>query len=412
LKFFYVTRDAFPSFRVDITELFSKGIAQNKHHYIDWHSQALEKSASKLKNINSFENVYLGRCLGKGGILTRFLNKLFLIKHAFKIFRIVKSNNYDFVQVRDTVFSALIALIAAKRNRIPFYYWLSFPHAEADIIRAGDSLMLISNTTRLFYFLRGKISFFLLYKVIFPRADFIFVQSDRMLEDIEKYGINRSKMMPVPMGINLDNVLNSNELPMVDARLEGKKVLMYLGTMVRDRRIEFLVEMMPSIIERFPNCVLLLVGDAPSKDVAVIKDKIRVLGLGKYVILTGFVPMSEGWGYIKRSDVCLSPFRPSPILDSTSPTKLIEYMAWGTPVVANKHPEQSKILDESQAGFAVEYDIDAFSEACIKLLSDAEDAKRRGRLGFEYVSKYRAYTILVDKLEKKYKSLLLSYTKN
>ena len=412
MRFLYVTREKHPSFRVDLTQLFSKGMAQGKHHYVEWHTQSLDRSDSSVIQLNDYEKVHLGKYLGEGGIITKILNKFHGFLHELRILTLVKRGDYDFVQVRDKVLAAYIGLIAARRKKIPFYYWLSFPHAEGDVLRASDSSMLISRPMRWFYLIRGKFSCFILYKVVFPRADFVFVQSDRMLEDIEKYGIDRSKMLPIPMGINFEQVENTVLEPIDDDRLLGKKVLMYLGTMVRDRRIEFLVEMMPAIIKKIPNAILLLVGDAPPKDMAFIKDKVKELNLKDSVVFTGFIPMEQGWGYIRASNVCISPFRPSPILDSTSPTKLIEYMAWGRPVVANMHPDQSKVISESGAGFAVDYDVDAFAVACLKLLEDPEAAEEMGKKGVEYVRTHRTYQILTDNLEKQYQYLLSVYTPN
>lgn len=406
MKFFYVTSEPYPTFRVDLTELFSKGIAQNKHCKIDWHMPSLNKSKSLQLELNTYERVFVGRSDDDTGFISTVFNKLYGILHDINIYNLVKKENYDFVQVRDKVFAALIGLVAAKRKRIPFYYWLSFPHAEANVVRASDPEMVVSKPVRWFYFLRGKLSMFILYKIIFPRADYIFVQSDRMLEDVAAQGINRSKMMPVPMGINLDNICELNLKVVDDPRLIGKKVLIYLGTMARDRRIEFLVDMMPQVIEKVPEVLLLMVGDASAKDMAVIRDRVAFLGLQDKVLFTGFIPMKEGWSYIRRADVCLSPFRPSIILDSTSPTKLVEYMAWGRPVVANKHPDQSKVIDGSGAGYAVDYDIDSFANACIQLLLNKDLAEEMGEKGVEYVRRNRSYEILTTILYNKYIELL------
>ncbi len=41
------------------------------------------------------------------------------------------------------------------------------------------------------------------------------------------------------------------------------------------------------------------------------------------------------------------------ILRAASPTKLVEYMAMGKAVVANDHPEQKRVIEESGAGYCV-----------------------------------------------------------
>ena len=179
-----------------------------------------------------------------------------------------------------------------------------------------------------------------------------------------------------------------------------------MGTLVRIRRIDFLIDMLKRVRGKEPRAVLVLVGDAPEQDVQFLRDEARRFGVDEHVIFTGFVRMERAWGYIRQAKVCLSPFRPSPILDSTSPTKVVEYLAWGRPVVANAHPDQSKVLGESGAGFAVAYDPQAFADAVVELLRNPAKAEEMGRRGVEYVRRHRSYAALSWQLEQKYIELL------
>ncbi len=405
MYFLYSTREKYPTFRVDLTELFSKGIVK-KGHAIDWHMQRIEEGEAAVEVVNDNERVFIGSKSASSRLFSKVKNQLLGFFHDIRLFKIIKNNHYDFIQVRDKVFAGLIGRLAAKKSGVPFYYWMSFPYPEADLYRAKDFSTHFSWFMRVFYWFRGKISSFILYKLVLPKADFIFVQSDKMLQDVQKHGISEHKMMPVPMGISLSTLENYTSEPVEEERLLGKKVLIYLGTMVRIRRIDFLLDMLSEILESMPDTVLLLVGDAPSKDMAFLKKRAEQLGILENVIFTGFVPMEKGWSYILRSDVCLSPFRPSPILDSTSPTKVVEYLALGKPVVANTHPDQSKVLQESGAGYAVEYTARAFSEACIKILNDPKLGQAMGENGIKYVRDCRTYEVLSQRLELQYQSLL------
>lgn len=361
---------------------------------------------NRLK-INHYEQVFLSNVSTKKGFFSKVLNKWYSFLHALKIFKMVANNEYDFVQVRDKVFIALIVLIATRRKKIPFYYWLSFPHVEADVIRSYDDhgLPLLK---RAFFYVRGKISGFILYRIVLLNADFVFVQSTKMLEDLTKKGLQPERMMPVPMGVNLDNIRLSSEW-VIPSDLKSKEVLVYLGTMVYERRIDFLLEMLPKVLARFPDVILLLVGDASDKEMNFLKQRALELGIQKSVYFTGFVPMAEAWAYVKNAKIGLSPFKPCLILDSTSPTKLVEYMACSIPVVANTHPDQSEVINKSGAGFAVDYTPEAFSEACITILSDPEKAKSMGEAGVLYVEKNRVYSSLSTKLERKYLQLLETF---
>ncbi len=103
---------------------------------------------------------------------------------------------------------------------------------------------------------------------------------------------------------------------------------------------------------------------------------------------------------VRNATVCVSPFYPTFILNSTSPTKLIEYMALGRPVVANDHPEQRLVLEKSGAGICVSYNEGAFAEAIIELLNNPEKADEMGRKGRLYVKKERTYKVIGDRVEK------------
>ena len=76
------------------------------------------------------------------------------------------------------------------------------------------------------------------------------------------------------------------------------------------------------------------------------------------------------------------------------------------PVVANDHPDQKQIIDESQAGFCVPYNEDAFAWAILKLLKKPERIREIGKQGKEYVLKVRDYRKIADSLEEKYYTLL------
>ena len=77
---------------------------------------------------------------------------------------------------------------------------------------------------------------------------------------------------------------------------------------------------------------------------------------------TDFLPREAAWQRLAEADVCVSPIRPSPTFDVSSPTKILEYMALGKPSVANDQPDQQRVLEESWAGIAVAWAQKAFAE--------------------------------------------------
>ena len=408
IRFLYSTREKHPTFRVDLTELISRGLGR-VGYAIDWHMQSMAASAGKIEQPDTTERVFVGRSFGSGGILVKFMYHFAGVLHDIALYWIVRRGQYDFVQVRDKPFAALVGLVAARHSGARFFYWMSFPYPEADVSRASDPSLGYPKIMRAFYWVRGSLAGWMLYRIVLVRADHVFVQSPQMLADVAERGIARIRMTAVPMGVNLDVILDPELRATDDPRLLGKNPLVYIGTMVRVRRIDFLVDMLGIVRRDEPDATLVLVGDAPDTDMNLLVEVARRQGLTGSVIFTGFVPMERAWGYAKAAKVCFSPFRPDPILNSTSPTKIIEYLALGKPVVANKHPDQSDVLRESGAGYAVDYTPEAFAEATIRLLRDPEKAAEMGRRGLGYVRKCRSYSVLAAQLDEKYRRLLAEF---
>ena len=145
-------------------------------------------------------------------------------------------------------------------------------------------------------------------------------------------------------------------------------------------------------------------GDVPD-DEQLIWSEAERLGIEKSIEITGFLPWKDAWQHVVNADICLSPYYPTPILNSTSPTKLIEYMALEKPVVANDHPDQRLVIEESGAGYCVPWQEDAFAAAICSLLEVPEKAKNMGRKGAKYVREKRSYIYCGSELAKSYTRL-------
>jgi glycosyltransferase involved in cell wall biosynthesis len=118
------------------------------------------------------------------------------------------------------------------------------------------------------------------------------------------------------------------------------------------------------------------------------------------VVFTGQLPRPEALRYVQDADVCVSPFYPTPVLNSASPTKLVEYMAMGKAVVANTHPEQQLLIDQGGCGYCVPYEEDAFAAAIVKLLREPEVARAMGKRGQRYVVEHRSYGVIASDVER------------
>ncbi len=404
MKLLYIVEDRFPPFRADVVELFAKQMPA-RGHKIDWLMQRGPNAINEKSKIEWFGNtVYLTPHSKGKKLINRILNNFLGMLGDLMILPLAILGQYDIIQVRDKFFASLIAWLAARLTGARFVYWMSFPFAESKLYQAQNKLVPHPHLV----WIKGQLIRHLLYKIILPSTDHIFVQSQRMKEDVMAQGISAEKMTPVPMGIRSDQVGSAN-----DARKPNSKnpTLLHLGYIMRLRQSEILVRVLHRVKTRYPGAHLIYVGEGENSDDrhAVENEALR-LGLMSDVTITGFLPMNEAWKLVKQSDICFSILYPVPPLLPASPTKLIEYMAMAKCIIASEHPEQQEVLDASQVGRCVPWDEQAFAEEVFYLLEDPERAKNMSSKGPDWVRVNRTYDVIADFVESEYKKKILEKT--
>jgi glycosyltransferase involved in cell wall biosynthesis len=388
--------DGYPTFRADVSTLFGK--------YLPRHGIASDLIAHPtVTNASQLPQWGGGEAFVCPPVSGRIRKHLTLFRFVASRLLRARKQEYDAIQVRDSVFTALVGLWVARREGIPFYYWMSFPIYESKIERLKAHGWSMGVTRCLGVAVVGYVGRWLLYRHVLRVSDHVFVQSDRMMEDVARHGIPTSKMTPVLMGADLEEMSISRIGPARDERLKGRRAILYLGTLQRTRRIDFLFEVLARVKQRHSGVVLVLAGDSVEPaDLEWLRRRSREIGVADDVVWTGWLPKEEGWRFVRASEVGLSPFRPSFELDSCSPTKAVEYLALGVPTVGNDQPDQARVIRDSGAGHCVPYSVKAFSDAIVHLLENPEIARRMGARGPAYVAAHRSYEIIARELARTY----------
>ena len=341
--------------------------------------------------------VWVGATDTGTSLLHRIRKHCLGIANDFKLIGLVRRGSYDLIEVKDKFLSGIFAAIAVKLYGIRFVYWLSYPLAEDYLYRAADGVAKYP----VLYRIRGGVSKFLLYRLLMPIADHVFVQSEQMRLDVAAEGVPLSKTTAVPMGISVER-FRSVRSGLPRTRIpEGELCFLYLGTLAKVRRLDFMIRVLARVLQELPAAKLYIVGrgDHP-EDEQLLTDEAQRLGVMNSVVFVGQLPQSDALQYVQDADVCISPFFPTPVLNSASPTKLVEYMAMGKAVVANDHPEQRLVLQESRAGLCVPWDEGAFAAAIVTLLKSPETAREMGVRGRDYAIQHRSYARIADVVER------------
>ncbi|MDO6462003.1 glycosyltransferase family 4 protein [Granulosicoccaceae sp. 1_MG-2023] len=397
VKLLIVSSDTWKPFRVDVTVLFGEEIA-GRGHQLDWILQSEDACDKAFETQWGGGTVWVGRTDVRDSLLARIRKHTLGILHDLTLFKRVRQGDYDAVEVKDKFISGIWAVLAKKLYKVRFIYWLSYPFPEDYLYRAGEP----GTRWPLLYRIRGRVFHILLYRFLLPNADHVFVQSEQMKKDVAAQGIDPACMTAVPMGIRVEPDAPA-PAPRVERQLipAGEKVILYLGTLHKVRRMDFVIRVLARVLEQEPGAKLYLIGKGvDDSDEQVLIDEAARLGVSDSLVMVGQLPQAEALKYVREADVCVSPFFPTPILNSTSPTKLVEYMAMSKAVVANDHPEQRLMIEESRAGYCVPYEEQAFADAIVKILRDPQEADAMGLRGYDYVVARRSYRVIADAVEK------------
>ena len=383
MRILFSVAEQHPTHRADVAVLFGKYLPQ-----LGIETDILTIHDPALATPPSWPG---GRALTVPGSTGR------LGKHARKIVCDLRMlwlarKGYNAIQVRDKAFAALVGLLAARLYGIKFYYWMSFPMAEAWVIFARDRGRSVGVLRWLVAWVRGRVMGFILYRIVLPRADHVFVQSKRMKNEVEGRGVASEKVTPVPMGVDPDCF---DTEPSSDSTREAvRPQFVYLGTLNRLRCPDLLIDAISLIIKEEPKAKLLLVGDAEEEaDRNWLRLIIAEKGLADSVQITGWIPANDALRAARNCMAGLSPIPRGELFDCASPTKAVEYLALGLPVIANDQPDQAEVLASVGVDCA-ELTPAAFAKAMLAVLKDPAPFRAQAFVGRNWVLRNRGYNVI------------------
>lgn len=400
IRLLFLTAETYPTFRVDVNVLFGKVLPR-----YGIQSDIVTGKTPGETNTETWGGGETYLCeVSTSSSKKHTQTFLHGIKHLVK----ANTARYQAIQVRDMPLLATFGLIAARLKGMKFFYWMSYPMPEAQILLAQNRGLSEGLMKFIYPWLSGRVGRFLLYRIVLPKADHIFVQSDQMKTDLTRRGIHPQKLTPVPMGVDTETLQSIDIRPADDSRLDGKRVLVYLGILEYARKINILFEALAIVKQQIPNVLLVLVGDTyHDADREWLKTKANEAGVNEQLVWTGWLPMHEGWRYVRTAELGLSPIPRGFLLDCGSPTKVPEYLALAVPVVCNDNPDQAQVIKDSGAGLCVPYTAEDFAGAIIKMLRLEKTERKKMQIqGKDYVNHFRSYQKIGDDVANAYKNLL------
>ena len=214
-----------------------------------------------------------------------------------------------------------------------------------------------------------------------PYADLIVTPSPFNADQlVDEYAYERDRIRVLHNAVALDQFApgpKDGDL-LRQYNLEGRQVILFVGRMAGNKRIDLLVEALPLVQQKVPNAVLMLVGDdrtnaALKRIAANARNQADELGVTDDVIITGRV--GDLPPYYRLADVYATAS-----LHEGFGVPPIEAMASGTPVVASRATAHPWVI--ADAGLLVEPgDAVALADGIVRVMTDDSlcgDLVRRG----------------------------------
>lgn len=303
----------------------------------------------------------------------------------------------DAILVRNDLGNAFAAAREARRRGIPFVYQLSSPDAEFLMRRGRERGGLAGAYLRL----RGRYGL-AARRWVSRRATAVLAISESMRAHlVAEDGLDPRKVFSFPMGVLDEGDANLAQVESLrrDLELPGGRTIVYSGTLDPIRQPEWMLDVFDRVRARLADAVLLVVTLQTDERRRTFEEEARRRGADVRVV--GPVSFRDVSSYLRCADLVLAAYPPMMEHKVSSPTKSVEGLAAGVPVVGSAEVDEHVVmLEASGGGVCVAWDKDQFADAIGSLLEQPERRRQMGEQGRRWVLAHRTYAHLTDYLER------------
>ena len=174
--------------------------------------------------------------------------------------------------------------------------------------------------------------------------DGVIAPSERVKNLLIRYGV-KIPIQIIPTGVDIE-IMNSETNNHLRSELgisPEAPVILTLSRIAAEKKINHILNVMPQVVEEFPNVKLVIAGDGP--DIDVLKEQVERLTLEDYVIFAGAVEHEEVGNYYRMADLFVSASD-----TETQGLTYIEAMASGTPSIVYDTEYTENIFDNKILG--------------------------------------------------------------
>jgi glycosyltransferase involved in cell wall biosynthesis len=212
---------------------------------------------------------------------------------------------------------------------------------------------------------------------------------------IDRGGMPPSRVFIVRSGPDLSRL--RLVAPQAELR-RGKRYLVgYVGVIGKQEGLDLLLQAIHHLRSSLGRDDVHFTIMGSGTEVGALRKLSTDLGLDDIVEFTGRVSDEVLWTVLNTADVCVNPDRANPMNDKSTMNKILEYMAFGKPILQFDLTEGRRSAGESSA-YARPNDIVDFAEKLCELLDDAPRRARMGAIGRARIDGELAWHLQVPQL--------------
>lgn len=220
-------------------------------------------------------------------------------------------------------------------------------------------------------------------RFMYQRARAVVTVAEATREEIIQRGFPSDKIHTVTNGIDGDffKPLSHDQSLRTEHGWTGKTVVMYIGTHGLSHGLTTILDT-AELLQSRTDIHFVFVGAGAEREKLIRRAQDHRLAN------VSFLPMQQKDDmprFYATADICLVPLKKRDVFLYNIPSKMFEIMACARPIILGAKGQAKRILDDANAGIAVEpEDAQAYAEAIVKLSDDAKLRDIYGQRGCEH----------------------------
>lgn len=229
-------------------------------------------------------------------------------------------------------------------------------------------------------------------------ASRIVVLNQEMQRELKTISYDTDSMVPITNGVDLNAFMNITDRKALRKKLglDDEKIILYTGRLSREKGLDFLIHAYKKLPQTVP-AKLFILGDGP--EMPKLQKLIKHYHLGSQIKILS--PVEEVQHFLRISDIFVMPSQFEGISNS-----ILEAMACGLPVIANRVAGNTELIEDGITGLLIKLsDEDDLVRAFSYLLANPGKASELGQRAQEMVQKNYDLKKMVDKYIQLYAQL-------